>query len=283
MTKISRNHAAVAQPEAYRAAAIQEGVVAYDVVGRLQRHDLVFAAASFQKILFDGRERTPAGSAQIVAASADGLVPIFAVREDDVAEVVVVNAIMLRTDKRGIITANKDVAAAIDLALKPVVINAVVAASGTVHGDPMLPVPWLGTLAQAERVSRHLRMPAVDELHGLLVGVVRKLETFQNQMLTISDDETSNTANRCPAAMFRAQNDRSLGRAVFPLDAYWARRLVVAIGCQDCHARVKPLYRLFNASSESTAASAGSEASSRAIGSTRGCCIGLLPTSIREK
>jgi len=109
----------------------------------------------------------------------------------------------------------------------------------------MFPVPWLGALTQAEAVPRHAHLPAVDELHGLLVGIVREHGTFQHQMFAIPDDEPGCATNRRPAAMFRPQNDRRLRRAALALDAYRTLRLVCAIAHQHRHARPQPAYRPF--------------------------------------
>jgi hypothetical protein len=235
----------VSQPETDRAAAIDDRVVANDVIRRLQRDQLPFPAAPLEQVLLDDRERASARGAEIVAAGPDGLMAVLAASVDDIAKVVVIDAIVLRTDQSGIIAADKDGAPGIHLAFEAVVVDAVMSAPGADHVDPMLHVPRPGTLVRAKTVAGDLNVLAVLEKHRWLVGVVRQNKPFQREILAFVDDKARRALNHGLPAMFGADHDPGLGRAAFPLDADRSRRLVDAIGQQDRPTRAEPLYRRF--------------------------------------
>ena len=142
--------------------------------------------------------------------------PVLAIGIDHITEMIVVDAIMLRTDERNVIAANEERAAAIDFALKQIVIDAVFPAAGTIHSHPMLPVPRLGPLDWAKDVSRHANVMAVFKQHGLLIGVILKDKAFENDVLTIFEDEPGSASDHRFAAMLRPKNNGLFLRALFP-------------------------------------------------------------------
>ncbi len=92
---IAGGRAAAAETHADGATAVDERVVAHDVVRRLQGQDLILAAAAFEEVVFNDRERAAPGRPQIIAAGAQGLMPVFTPGVDDIAEMIVIDTVML--------------------------------------------------------------------------------------------------------------------------------------------------------------------------------------------
>lgn len=105
-------------------ATVDQGVVPDHVVGGLDGDDLVLAAATLQEVVLDDREGALPRGTEVIAASADGLAPVLAVRVNHITKMVVVHAVALGADQGGVIPADEERTAAVDLALKEIVINA---------------------------------------------------------------------------------------------------------------------------------------------------------------
>ena len=92
---VACGRAAAAETHADGAAAVDERVVAHDVVRGLQGHDLILAAAAFEEVVFNDREGAAPGRPQVIAAGAQGLMAVFTPGVDDVTKMIVIDTVML--------------------------------------------------------------------------------------------------------------------------------------------------------------------------------------------
>ena len=103
-----------------------------------------FAAASLQQIVLDGRELALTAGARSLLPVRIVSNPFWAAPVGDVAEVVVIDSIVLGTNHLPVVAANKHERTRVHLVLEDVMIDAVVAAVRADDEDPPLDVPGLG-------------------------------------------------------------------------------------------------------------------------------------------